>query len=52
MSGALAQKVLLVDDEPDIIELLKYNLEREGYQVSTALNGRMPSRWPRPTGLT
>jgi len=40
MSGALAQKVLLVDDEPDIIELLKYNLEREGYQVSTALNGR------------
>lgn len=40
MSGALAQKVLLVDDEPDIVELLKYNLEREGYQVSTALNGR------------
>ena len=40
MTGALTQKVLLVDDEPDIIELLKYNLEREGYQVSTALNGR------------
>ncbi len=36
----MLQKVLLVDDEPDIIELLKYNLEREGYQVSTALNGR------------
>ena len=34
------QKVLLVDDEPDIVELLKYNLEREGYQVFTALNGR------------
>jgi two-component system alkaline phosphatase synthesis response regulator PhoP len=32
--------VLLVDDEPDIVELLKYNLEREGYQVFTALNGR------------
>jgi two-component system alkaline phosphatase synthesis response regulator PhoP len=31
---------LLVDDEPDIVELLKYNLEREGYQVFTALNGR------------
>jgi two-component system alkaline phosphatase synthesis response regulator PhoP len=29
-----------VDDEPDIVELLKYNLEREGYQVFTALNGR------------
>lgn len=40
MTGAVAQKVLLVDDEPDIVELLKYNLEREGYQVSTALNGR------------
>ncbi len=40
MAGAMLQKVLLVDDEPDIVELLKYNLEREGYQVSTALNGR------------
>lgn len=40
MAGTMLQKVLLVDDEPDIIELLKYNLEREGYQVSTALNGR------------
>ena len=40
MAGALAQKVLLVDDEADIVELLKYNLEREGYQVITALNGR------------
>lgn len=40
MAGALAQRVLLVDDEPDIVELLKYNLEREGYLVSTALNGR------------
>ncbi|MBL0126772.1 MAG: response regulator transcription factor [Flavobacteriales bacterium] len=38
--GTLAQKVLLVDDEPDILELLKYNLEREGYVVFTALNGR------------
>ncbi len=40
MAGALTQKVLLVDDEPDIVELLKYNLEREGYHVLTALNGR------------
>lgn len=40
MSGALLPKVLLVDDEPDIVELLKYNLEREGFAVSTALNGR------------
>jgi two-component system, OmpR family, alkaline phosphatase synthesis response regulator PhoP len=40
MSGALTPKVLLVDDEQDILELLKYNLEREGYQVATSLNGR------------
>lgn len=32
-------KVLVVDDEPDILELLKYNLEREGYDVRTATDG-------------
>jgi two-component system alkaline phosphatase synthesis response regulator PhoP len=40
MTATQAPKVLLVDDEQDIIDLLKYNLEREGYQVATALNGR------------
>jgi len=40
MSAIPNTKVLLVDDEQDIIDLLKYNLEREGYQVTTALNGR------------
>ena len=33
-------KVLLVDDEQDIIEIVSYNLEKEGYQVSTARNGK------------
>ena len=33
-------KVLLVDDEPDILELIQYNLEKEGYDVETANNGR------------
>lgn len=33
-------KVLLVDDEPDILLMLKYNLEKEGFLVQTALNGR------------
>ncbi len=33
-------KILVVDDEPDIIEFLKYNLEKENYQVFTAQNGR------------
>jgi two-component system, OmpR family, alkaline phosphatase synthesis response regulator PhoP len=32
-------KILLVDDEPDIIEFLSYNLKKEGYHVFTALTG-------------
>lgn len=32
-------KILLVDDEKDLIEFLQYNLEREGFQVITANNG-------------
>ena len=33
-------KILLVDDEPDIIEILTYNLSKEGYQVFSASNGK------------
>jgi two-component system alkaline phosphatase synthesis response regulator PhoP len=33
-------KILLVDDEPDILEIVGYNLSQEGYQISTATNGR------------
>lgn len=33
-------KVLVVDDEPDILDLLEYNLAKEGYKVKTATNGR------------
>lgn len=33
-------KILIVDDEPDIVELIAYNLKREGYQVYTASNGQ------------
>lgn len=32
-------KILLVDDEPDILEIVGYNLKSEGYQVFTAENG-------------
>jgi two-component system alkaline phosphatase synthesis response regulator PhoP len=32
-------KILVVDDEPDILEFLEYNLNKEGYQVFTASNG-------------
>jgi two-component system alkaline phosphatase synthesis response regulator PhoP len=34
------QKILLVDDEKDILELIGFNLEKEGYDVYTAENGR------------
>ena len=33
------KKILLIDDEMDILELLSYNLEKEGYMVYTANNG-------------
>lgn len=33
------KKILLIDDEPDILELLSYNLTKEGYLVETAKNG-------------
>ena len=32
-------KILLVDDEPDILEIIGYNLKAEGYQIFTAANG-------------
>ena len=32
-------KILLVDDEPDILEIVSYNLANEGYQIFTATNG-------------
>lgn len=35
----MAYKVLLVDDDPDILEFLGYNLKNEGYTVETAENG-------------
>ena len=39
-SGALSpKKVLVVDDEPTLVATLKYNLEREGYQVISASDG-------------
>lgn len=33
-------KILLVDDEKDIVEFIQYNLEQEGFQVITAFNGK------------
>ncbi len=33
------KKILLVDDEPDILETVRFRLELEGYEVVTAANG-------------
>ena len=33
------EKILVVDDEEDILELLRFNLSREGYQISCAASG-------------
>lgn len=32
----MANRILIVDDEPDILEILRFNLEMEGYEVFTA----------------
>lgn len=37
------KKVLVVDDEPSILTLLTFNLEKEGYQVTTSENGKTAS---------
>ncbi|MFW6043350.1 MAG: response regulator transcription factor [Marinilabiliaceae bacterium] len=39
MDEATKYKILLVDDEPDILEFIGYNLKKEGFQVSTSTNG-------------
>jgi len=36
----MQKKILLVDDEPDILEFLKYNLEKADFRVTTAKNGK------------
>ena len=33
-------KILLVDDEPDVIEIIRYNLDQEGYKIYTASDGK------------
>lgn len=33
------KKIVVVEDEPDILEVLSYNLKREGFDVATALDG-------------
>jgi two-component system alkaline phosphatase synthesis response regulator PhoP len=37
--STVKQKILIVDDEPDILDLIAYNLNKEGYLYITASNG-------------
>lgn len=39
MSEKQKVKILVVDDEPDIVEILTYNLKKEGYEVESAEDG-------------
>jgi two-component system alkaline phosphatase synthesis response regulator PhoP len=41
MGNKPSHKVLVVDDEEPILELLKYNLEKQGYEVKTATDGQI-----------
>jgi two-component system, OmpR family, alkaline phosphatase synthesis response regulator PhoP len=36
---SIANKILIADDEPDILEIIQFNLQAEGYEVITAKNG-------------
>lgn len=37
--GTRNQKILIADDEPDILEIISYNLQLHGYSVFTAKDG-------------
>ena len=41
------QRILLVDDEPDILEFIEYNLVKEGYDVHTAATDAKVWPWPK-----
>ncbi len=33
------ENILIVDDEEDVLELLRFNLEKNGYKIDTAISG-------------
>lgn len=45
------KKILVVDDEESIVTLLQYNLERSGYDVITASDGKKHSKKQKQRSL-
>ncbi|MFQ3619764.1 MAG: response regulator transcription factor [Spirochaetales bacterium] len=43
------KQILVVDDEPDILELVRFNLEKEGFLVKTVENGEDALKWAHRT---
>ncbi|MDE2237858.1 MAG: response regulator, partial [Elusimicrobia bacterium] len=37
----MSKKVLIIDDEPDMLELMRFALQKGGFEVSTCDNGRL-----------
>ena len=52
MSAAHKGSILVVDDEPTIAEVVGRYLERAGYSIRAAGDGRGRSRWPGPSRPT
>jgi two-component system phosphate regulon response regulator PhoB len=46
------QTILVVEDEEDFVELLRYNLARNGYRVEAVTTGPEAVRGPEPWGRT
>ena len=39
-NSEMPSKILIVDDEKDIVDLVKYHLEKDGFIVKSSTNGR------------
>jgi two-component system alkaline phosphatase synthesis response regulator PhoP len=47
-----AKKILIADDEPDILEIVSYNLMMHGYEVETAKDGDQAIQKARQISLS
>lgn len=47
LAGTQGKKILVADDQPHVLRVLRLVLEKAGYQVDTAANGRIALNWIR-----